>query len=91
MMRIPHDPQAVLDYAFDWATNGWLAAGETIAAYALSQTGGVVLNSDEEADGVVRVVVSGGTADTEAMVTCHIETSEAREDDRTIVLMVQHR
>ena len=100
------DPDAVLDYKFDWAasTNGsgssdWLGAGETIDDFDITitpvTTSPLTEDSSALADGDTSVVVwlSGGLEGTEYRVTCHIETDNAttREDDRTIKIKVRER
>jgi len=95
-----HDPDAVLDYRFDWksSTNGsggtdWLGSSETIASHTVTADTGITVDSSELASTATAVVawVSGGTASTAYNVTCHIVTSAGREDDRTITLRVVER
>jgi hypothetical protein len=95
-----HDPNAVLDYKFDWAntTNGgteadWLEDGETIATHTVTATTGITVDdSDITDDGTsVTVWLSGGTAGESYRVTCAIVTSASRADDRTITLRVRER
>lgn len=94
------DPQAVLDYKFDWKalTNGsgesdWLAAAETISVRTVTVPTGLTKDSDSITDTATSVTVwlSGGTAGQEYAVTCHIETSAGRKDDRTVTIRVQQR
>ena len=96
------DPQAELDYKFDWApltneapgaVSDWLASGETIESYTLTIAGGITNVSDSRTDSNTSVTVwlSGGSAGREYRVTCHIVTSAWREDDRTIVVKVRQR
>ena len=87
------DPEAVLDYAFDWndATNPWLATGETISSYTVTAQTGLTKDSDSEASGVVTVWLSGGTAGTTYRVECKIVTSAGRTDERTIWIKVVER
>ena len=81
------DPDAVLDYAFDWST--WLATGETISHVVTVDTG-LTKDSDSEADGIVTVWLSGGTAGTSYNVACKIVTT-TRTDERSITVLVQER
>jgi hypothetical protein len=94
------DPDAVLDYKFDWAasTNGtgssdWLASGETIATKTVTVPSGLTKDSDSLADTNTSVLVwlSGGTAETDYEVICHITTSDSRQDDRTLTVKVRER
>lgn len=90
--RFTKDPQARLDYAFDWSA-GWLAAGETISSQTVVSSGnGVTVDgSPGQASGIVTVWLTGGTVGTSAHVTCHITTSAGRQDDRTITIDVRER
>jgi hypothetical protein len=92
------DPDAVLDFRWDWRalTNGtgssdWLADGETISSYTVTVPSGITLDSDSEADGAVTAWLSGGVAGEDYDVTCSIVTSAGREDDRTITIRVKER
>ena len=87
-----HDPDARLDYAFDWSA--WLDSddSETIASYTVAvASGDVTIDTDSEDAGVVTVWLEDGTASTRAKVTCHIVTSVGREDDRTMTLSIRQR
>lgn len=83
-----HDPQAVLDYRFDWTS--WLEPDEQITSAILAATG-VTLGSHQVAATTVTAWVSGGTHGTLATITCHIVTSQGREDDRTMRLLITNR
>ena len=92
----PKDPQAVLDYAFDWS--GWLAAAETISTATVTASGtGLVVGTGPTPPapaivaGVVTYWLSGGTVGTTYDVTCHITTSQGRTDDRTDQIEVRQR
>lgn len=83
------DPQAVLDYAFDWSD--WLDSGETIASTTITVASGLTKDSDSESDGIVTIWLSGGTAGTSYTVACKIVTSSSRTDERSITIMVINR
>ena len=94
------DPDAVLDYKFDWAasTNGtgssdWLASGETISSHTIDADTGITVDSSAETDSDTSVTVwlSGGTAGTEYSVRCEIVTSASRTDERTIKIKCEER
>lgn len=91
---IAKDPDAVLDYSFDWATEGWLAEGESISTYSIS-VDGVTLDSHSRSGGVVTAWVSGGTAQPGevASITCSVTTNSvpARTDNRTVYLRIRER
>ena len=94
------DPNAVLDYVFDWAasTNGtgdsdWLASAETISTKTIASTTGITVDSSSITDSNTSVTVwlSGGTAGTDYEIACKIVTSASRTDERTITIMVRER
>ena len=82
------DPNAVLDYEFDWSE--WLALGETISSVTVTATG-VTLDSSPNDTSSVTAWVSGGTAGTTATVACRITTTMSRVDERTITLRIADR
>lgn len=99
MAQFLMDPDAVLDYRFDWAalangygTSNWLATGETITSFTIAG-GGLTVDSSALVSNDTAVVVwlSGGGVGTFYDVTCHIVTSDGREDDRTMTIRVVER
>jgi hypothetical protein len=91
------DPDAGLDYKFDWAasTNGtgssdWLDTdnSETISSHTVVADTGLTVDSSSLTDTNTSVTawLSGGVDGTDYDVTCHIVTSASREDDRTITI-----
>ena len=96
------DPDAVLDWKFDWAntTNGgtiadWLdiAGGETISTRTVTVSSGLTKDSDSltDSDTSVTVWLSGGTAGQDYTVSCLIATSAARTDERSVTIKVRER
>jgi hypothetical protein len=82
------DPDAVLDYAFDWSA--WLAEGEVIATSAITVPVGLTLDSEPATTSTVTAWLSGGEVG-QHKVTCHIETNQGRADDRSITVNVRAR
>jgi len=100
MKTFTKDPQAVLDYKFDWAalTNGtgtsdWLQASETITSYAITADTGLTVDSSSITDAGTSVTVwlSSGSEGNSYMVSCTITTSQGRTDERSIVIDVEQR
>lgn len=83
------DPQAVLDYAWDWTA--WLSAGETIASFSVQPVDGITIDSTSLTASVVTAWISGGTVGTRYRLTCRITTSAGRTDDRSIYVTVVDR
>ena len=97
------DPQAVLDYKWDFkplthgvdgAETDYLAAGETITSTVVTAPTGIVVDSYSATDTNTSVTawISGGTLDTDYEIVCHVHTSVgSRVDDRTIIVQVRQR
>lgn len=83
------DPDAVLDYAFDWSD--WLAASEAISSHTVTAEAGITKDSDTESGGVVTVWLSAGTAGNTYTVACEIVTDGGRTDERTVEIRVASR
>lgn len=86
---IDKDPDATLDYAWDWSA--WLAeAGDTIASHSVTGSG-IAIGATSAASGVVTARISGGTAGATVLVTCSITTAGGQIDNRTIALQIVQR
>ena len=91
------DPNAVLDYTFDWTA--WLAAASTPADKILTATctvtGSVTAAVDSIAfdDQKVTAWISGGAVGDAILLRCRIttENSPARIEDRSVTLKVKER
>ncbi len=88
---LPKDPEAVLDYAFDWVGLGWLESGESISNYTVTVPTGLVKDSDSEAGGTVVFWLSGGTTGISYTVTCKITTSMGRTERRSMLIRCGER
>jgi hypothetical protein len=91
--RFLKDPEAVLDYQFDWSEE-WLEGGEPperILTHVITVPPEMTLDKSEEADGKIAVWLSGGTAGENYKVACLVETSAGRTDERTIWIKVVNR
>lgn len=86
---IPKDPDAVLDYAFDWSA--WLEDGETISSHVVTVGSGITKDSDSESSGIVTIWLSGGTHGSDYLIACKIVTSMARTDERSINIRCRER
>lgn len=82
------DPDAVLDYEFDWSA--WLGT-DTIATHTVTASAWLTVDSTEATTTTVTAWLSGGTDGASYAVTCHIVTAAGREDDRTATITVQER
>lgn len=86
------DPNAILDYTFDWTV--WLAdvGGDTILTKLLILDAPLVEVSSNIVGGTkVVVFISGGTVNATHRVVCRITTAALRTDDRSIYLKIRER
>lgn len=84
------DPDATLDYGFDWATDGWLGS-DTIASATWVVPSGLTKGSETNTTTTATVWLSGGTVATDYTVTCRITTAGGRIDDRSLLIQVRNR
>ena len=84
------DPDALLDYEWDWAA--WLGA-DTIASHTVTAAAGLTVVSSSATSTAVTawLRINGGSVGASYAVTCHIVTAAGREDDRTLTITVQER
>ncbi len=85
--RFLKDPNAELDYTWDWSA--WLGT-DVIEDIAVTTPAGMTEVSEANNDTAVTVWLSGGTSGTIYEVTCQIMTLAGRVDERTIYLNVQN-
>ncbi len=94
------DPEAVLDYIFDWmartnerGNSNWLTAAETITSHTITATNGLVVASSSITDSGTSITIwlSGGTAGETYALSCRVTTSGGRTDERTVNIQVEQR
>lgn len=83
------DPDAILDFGFDWTQ--WLSPSEAITSSTMIASPGITINSNTFSTTLATVWLSGGTAGFPYTVTNRISTNQGRTDDRTITIRVQQR
>lgn len=83
------DPQAVLDYPFDWSVE---LGDDPIQTSQFTADSGIMVESDAILDSSHTVVwLSGGTRNKRYAVTNHVLTTSGREEDWTIYVLVKER
>lgn len=94
------DPQAVLDYQFNWGEGArgepaWLQDGETVQTetITISPAGSLELDASDITNSGRSVTfwLTGGTAGTSYTVRCRIVTNASRTDVRSMTVVVQNR
>lgn len=89
-MAFKKDPQATLDYTFDWGP--WLAPiADTIATVTWTTSGTLTKTSQSNTSTTATAFVSGGTLDSTETLACRITTNGGRTDERTIQLKIVNR
>lgn len=83
------DPDAVLDWHFDWAA--WLQVGEIISSSLFLVTAGMTVASSSNTVTNATVWLSGGLPGQPYRVTNRIVTNQGRTDDRSITIRVRDR
>lgn len=88
---IPKDPDAVLDYQFDWSR--YLQSGETIVTSTFIPVGSLTLELfNESVDGAFTTFwARGGETGDVAKITNRVTTSQGRTDDDTGTLRIRPR
>ncbi|MCP5005915.1 MAG: hypothetical protein GY941_18555 [Planctomycetes bacterium] len=88
MYKVIKDPEAVLDYGFDWGD--WLNA-DTIATSTWVVDTGLTKDSDSETTTVATVWLSGGTAGRKYKAVNTITTAGGRTDERILLIIVKNK
>lgn len=84
------DPNATLDYTFDWTP--YLAPiVDTIAIVEFVTSAGLTKTSQSNTGTTATAFVSGGVVDATEKLTCRIVTTGGRTDERTIDLKILER
>lgn len=82
------DPDDVLDYTIDYDGEDWLGS-DTIATSSWVAETGITIDSDTNDTTTTTVWLSGGTADTNYIVTNSIVTAAGREKDESLYIRVK--
>lgn len=90
MQTITKDPDATLDYGWDWAAEDWLGT-DTIVSSEWTVPDGITKEDESNTDTKTVVWLSGGTLTETYKVTNRITTSGGRTDDRSFSLFITQR
>ena len=86
------DPDAVLDYEFDWSA--WLTDGDTLATATITAPNGLTVAAAPPVTVTSTKVMywlSGGVVGQSYAVTCHVVTAVGREEDRTATVTIRDK
>ena len=86
----PKDPDATLDYQFDWGSE-WLGT-DTIATSTFSVSpNSITIETTTNTTTTATVWLSGGAAGTVYSIKNRVVTASGRVDERTIKLKIKER
>jgi hypothetical protein len=85
------DPEATLDYTFDWSP--WLGNDTiTSSSWAINKSGLTIVPASESFDDTTTTLfLTGGAEGEDYKVTNTITTNASRTDERTVEINVRHR
>ena len=85
------DPDATLDYGFDWTD--WLDTdnAETISTSTWILETGITEVSSTTVGNINSVTLSGGTVDFKYLVTNRVTSSAGRIDDRSMYIRIKEK
>ena len=84
------DPNATLDYTFDW-TAYLTPIADTIASVTWVLGDGLTKVSQSNTTLTATAFISGGTVGENLQLTCRIVTTGGRTDDRSVTLKIVDR
>lgn len=84
------DPNATLDYTFDWSLY-LTPLADTISSVTWELTSGITKVSQSNSTTSATAFVSGGVSGNTETLTCRIVTAGGRTDDRSIFLKIIDR
>lgn len=90
MASYKKDPNAILDYTFDWAPY-LTPIADTIASVQFTTSTGLTKTSQSNTATAATAFVSGGVVGKTEKLTCRIVTAGGRTDERTIDLKILER
>ena len=85
------DPDAVLDYTWDWSAYLTDISDGIISYEVIVEAPLVVVSHFQPTPEKITAFISGGEADNTYVATCRIVTDGGRTDDRTIYLKIVER
>lgn len=91
MKVLDKDPDALLDYGFNWGP--WLTDGDTIDNLTVTVPAGLIKDRAETftPEGIVVVWLRGGTVGQAYRVVFNVHTTQGRDDERSLILRITDR
>jgi hypothetical protein len=90
MKTFVKDPQATLDYSFDWGP--WLVSDIIETSTWIAESGISIVNGSESfTDTITTLYLTGGSNNQKYEVTNRITTEGSRTDERTMLIRVRNK
>ena len=90
MKSFVKDPDAILDYTFDWGP--WLGVDTISTSTWVAESGITIVPASEAIVGnLTRLYLSGGSVNMGYEITNRITTVDSRTEERTILIRVRER
>ncbi len=83
------DPQAVLDYSFDWGP--WLSSDTISSSVWVAETGITAQSGDSFTDTTTTVFIADGTHGQNYLLKNTVVTVGGRTDERTVEIRIRNR
>jgi len=90
MATFKKDPDATLDYTFDWSAY-LTPLSDVIQSATFVADAPLITSNPSHTPTAATCFVSGGVAGTQLTLTCRITTTGGRTDDRSITLKIVNR
>lgn len=81
------DPDATLDYVFNWTT--YLGGADTISSVAWTVGAGLTNVATSNTTTTATIRISGGTAGQDYEVACRVTLASGQIDERTLKIQVR--
>ncbi len=90
---IEKDPNAVKDYAIDFAAEGdsYLLNGDTLVSAVWTVPAGIVKTNELLEATKAKIWLSGGTVGVSYSIVCHFTTTSNIVDDRTFRVVIKEQ
>lgn len=85
----PKDPDARLDYYWDWTS--WLKAGDTVVDNEFVVPADLTASGQNQTETMTSLFLAGGLDGTDYKIVSRVTTAQGRTDARTIIIPVRER
>lgn len=87
MKTYVHDPQAILDYRWNWSA--WAGTDQIVGHEIIAPPGVTIVEQTRDGAAVTAIIGPCASSPTPYTVTCRVQTVSGLSDDRSIRLLVR--